>query len=376
MLPSAQPPALSRSMRFIGSTGGVFSLGRNDAVQDWCLTLTLRQGVAILSMACWLGNARMIAAVAATVIAVSGAGRVATSDATPLPQYPYIFDIAVDPADSAQVLLATRSGIYRAGPDGAAVRISVSQYRFWRLVPHPSRANVFYATGLPASGKNRGLLVSQDSGRTWRHTAEDDKAPFQFRKFDVSKAEPQVIYALRHQIRVSRDEGKHWAITGSPPGRPYDIAASSLNADTIYVGTAIGLFISTDGGRSWKTAFPWLCGQPVTVVESGADGVVYAFSICGKLIRGDERTGEWVIVNEDFGGCIIQHLAVTPLNRNVLYGVERCNRTLTSTDGGRSWKVLGSAEPGLPSCPTNPYGDSAPLDEWIEWLHSKESPYF
>ena len=81
-----------------------------------------------------------------------------------------------------------------------------------------------------------------------------------------------------------------------------------------------------------------------------------AHSLCVGLIRGDERTGSWVVVNDRFGGCIVQHLAVDPGNSTQLYAVLGCHKVLVSADGGVTWRVLGSRERWVPSCVTYPFG--------------------
>lgn len=307
---------------------------------------------------------------AASLVVGPAAGETVEVRPVPLSEVPYILDIAVDRSDSAHVLLATSSGVYRATTDGTAVRVSISRNPFWNLVPHPLLGSVLYATGLPANGQNRGIIKSTDSGRTWRHTIGKDETVLRFHKIDISKVDPEIIYGLRDYVWVSRDGGTTWLRTGLPPGQPYDIAASSVDAAKVYVATADGLFVSTDAGRSWMNALPELCGQRVTMVETSADGVVYAFALCGSMARGDERTGEWVVVNDEFDGCIIQHIAIDPSNGGTLYAVERCNNVMTSTDGGRTWRVLGANAVGLPRCPTNPYGPSVPEDERAQWLKS------
>lgn len=282
------------------------------------------------------------------------------SQSVPVEQLPYILDIAVDQSDPSHLFLATRSGLYRAAPDGSAVRVSLSANVFWNLAPHPRLSNVLYALGIPESGRNLGIIVSRDSGRTWRQLGERDGKPFLFRRIEVSKADPSTIYGVGSDVRVSKDGGATWVRAGSTPDWPYDIAASSLDPDTVFVATFDGLHVSSDGGRSWRDASADLCRQPVTVVETSSDGVVYAFSTCDGLLKGSERTGEWVAVNSQFGGCVIQHLAIDPVNSDTIYAVVRCNRVLVSNDAGRTWRALGSQQTPAPRCVTDPIGSPAP----------------
>ncbi len=73
----------------------------------------------------------LIAAVLALTATLSALGSTPTSansplvpEPVPVDRLPYIFDIAVDRADSSYLLLATSGGLYRASMDGTAVLVS------------------------------------------------------------------------------------------------------------------------------------------------------------------------------------------------------------------------------------------------------------
>ncbi len=264
-------------------------------------------------------------------------------------QLPSILDIAVDRSDPSYFFLTTRSGLYRVASDGTAARVSVSRNVFWTLAPHPRLSNVLYARGIPESGENVGVIILRDSGRTWRQLSSEGERPPVFRSIDVSTADPDILYGLGHNLWVSRDGGGTWEKAGYAPDWPYyDVAASSLDPEILYVATFDGLHVSADGGRSWRQAFAGLCRQPVPVVETASHGVLYAFSTCDGLIKASEQTGEWVTVNNGFGGCIVQHLAIDPVNSDRIYAVFRCNKVLASNDSGWTWSALGSKQIMVP----------------------------
>lgn len=292
---------------------------------------------------------------------VAGSSTIARAATSPPPtpfnsqQLGLILDIAVDREDPSHLYVATRSGLYRLGLDGSARRKSVSRNVFWSIVSHPVRANILFARGILARGENLGIIVSQDSGETWSELARGSERPRFFRAFDVSKADPQTMYGLRYDVWVSRDGGRTGTVSGQAPDWPiYDVAASSLDPDTVYVASFDGLYVSTDAGRSWSDAVADQCNQPVTAVESGSDGIVYLFSTCQGLLKGNERSGEWSIVNQGFGGCVIQHLAIDPRNNERIYAVVRCNRILASDNGGRNWVAIGTDRMVVSDCVSDP----------------------
>src|SRR5215212_8071314 len=84
-----------------------------------------------------------------------------------LPRHTHIHGLAVDRQDPSKLLIATHHGLFRAGSDGKAERISEVQ-DFMGFNPHPSDPNTLYASGHPSSGGNLGFIASADQGKTWR----------------------------------------------------------------------------------------------------------------------------------------------------------------------------------------------------------------
>ena len=304
----------------------------------------------------------------AALNSVARADVTSKTDSIPLEGLDYIFDLAVDRADSRHLLLATGSGIFRSAPDGMANRVSRSRNGFWNLAAHPTESEVLLARGIPDDGQIPAIVVSRDSGRTWHRVAGSPAGSVLLRKIDISKALPETIYGVNSDLWVSRNGSESWVRIGSLPDRVIDIAASSLDADTVYAATLSGVMVSLDGGRSWREFSAGAYLGPVTVIESGWDGAVYVFSLSVGLLKTDERIGGWTVVNDNFGGCIIQHLAIDPVDKDRLYAVLQCNAIVASSDGGRTWGVFGSAEKALPACPVNPFGhlERDPLESELD----------
>ena len=275
-------------------------------------------------------------------------GAPVASEKAPIDRLPYIYDIAVDPSDTASLVLATRAGLYRAGPDGRAVLVSSQIAPMLNIVAHPSDVGVFYARG---SGVNRVMVRSRDSGRSWHLPQKRIFEPRQLRSFDISKVDPSVVYGANYRLWVSQNGGASWNQVGSAPlHRIVEIATSGLDVQSIYAATGSGLISSRDGGWSWHTAYAQIPRQPITAVATGSDGVVYAFGLRSGLIRGDERTGQWTVVDSRFSGCVIQHLTVAPRDSQRLYAVLRCHKVLASVDGGLTWRDLGAQRAWEPDC--------------------------
>lgn len=314
----------------------------------------------------WLLSGSMSLVVAALLWgAATSAGAQLTSSKGSSGALPYIFDIAVDRSDTGYVLLATSQGLYRVAQDGRAVLVSRRKNPIWSLAASPRDTWLLYARGISDEGRSTGIIVSRDSGRSWRSLDVPQRSPRYLRLIETSKADGSIIYAANFYFWTGRAAGTEWIRSALPSSRVIDLAASALAARRIYAATWRGVQSSEDGGRSWKAARPGVCSQPAIAVDTGSDGTIYAFSLCSGLLRGDERTGEWTVVNDGFGGCIVQHLAVDPEDSDRLYAVIGCSGIISSADGGRTWAALGSQETWTPECVTNPYGQPEP-EERVE----------
>ena len=311
----------------------------------------------------------LIAAVFALTATLSALGSAPTTadsplapEPVPVERLPYIFDIAVDRADSSYLLLATSAGLYRASMDGTAVLVSSQRNSIWSLALNPSDPSIIYAAGVSDEGQSVGIHISRDRGHTWHRLGNAGSELIYFRVIDVSAADPAVVYGVGYRLWASQDGGRSWKQTETSPSWVIDLAASSLDGRTVYAATGSGVLSSTDGGGSWRVPKGITCRQPVTAIDSGPDGVVYAFSLCAGLLRGDERTGKWVVTNAGFDGCIVQHLAVDPRNSAHVYAVLGGRKVLVSVDAGLTWRALGSQRAWEPDCVTNSTGYPEPND--------------
>lgn len=253
-------------------------------------------------------------------------------------QQTHIHGLAVDRLNPDHLLIATHHGLYRAGPDGEAERISVVQ-DLMGLTPHPSEPGALYASGHPAEGGNLGFVASTDNGATWEQISPGLGGIADFHQMTVSLADPKVIYGAYGRLQVSRDSGRTWEVAGPMPDGLVDLAASAGDADTLYAATEAGLLKSMDAGGTWTTA---LEGAPVSLVEVAPDGTLYAFVIGRGLVKSAEGQSGFTPVGSDWGDRTLLHLAVDPANPERLVAAMRYGDILTSTDGGESWAPFGN----------------------------------
>jgi photosystem II stability/assembly factor-like uncharacterized protein len=119
-----------------------------------------------------------------------------------------------------------------------------------------------------------------------------------------------------------------WSTNGPEGGEILSLAIDPSNPATVYAGTAIGLFKSTNGGASWSISFANGYIQKI-VVYAPNPNIVYA---------GGYKSTDGGLSWNPLGRDLNASFAVDPTNPNTLYaGVYE---TVTkSTDGGITWDV-------------------------------------
>ena len=255
-----------------------------------------------------------------------------------LAQHTHIHGIAVDRQEPSHLLIATHHGLFRASPDGTAERISEVQ-DFMGFNPHPSDPGTLFASGHPAEGGNLGFITSTDRGKTWTQVSPGVGGPVDFHQMTVSPADPNTIYGAYRGLQVSHDAGKTWEVVGPTPDRLIDLAASAKDVGTLYAATEGGLFLSTDGGKTWTAL---LEGAPVSLVEVMPDGGLYAFVLGRGLVKAGDPPVTLTDLSNAFVKDYLLHLAVDPTNPDRLFAATGSGQVVTSTDGGRTWTGFGS----------------------------------
>jgi photosystem II stability/assembly factor-like uncharacterized protein len=278
-------------------------------------------------------------------LAVDAFGQIPSAEAaetiavSELPRHTHVHGLAVDRQDPSKLLIATHHGLFRAGPDGKAERISEVQ-DFMGFKPHPSDPTKLFASGHPPRGGNLGFIASSDQGRTWSQISPGVNGPVDFHQMTVSPADPNTIYGAYGGLQVSRDAGKTWRLVGSTPDKLIALSASAKSADTLYAATEAGLLVSKDGGKTWSTL---LQGTPVSLVEVTPDGTLYAFVINRGLVRSAEEPVNFTDLGADFGGGFLLHLTADPTDPNRLFAATGRGRIVLSTDRGRTWTSFGAS---------------------------------
>lgn len=195
---------------------------------------------------------------------------------------------------SLKILAATNNGLYRSadpvkgwekmafGPGLDARTLSVST-----SAQNPQTIYVGTSTS--------GVLVSRDSGQTWREVEGIPKGV----PVNVIEQDPQrsayVYVGTSHTLFVSHDGGEKWTRRGGnlPYGSFTSILINPKNTDEIFVGSAYerpdgnGVFHSVDAGLTWKRVDPELPSRRVWALA-------FDTRDSGKLLIGSHSAGVYV----------------------------------------------------------------------------------
>ena len=170
----------------------------------------------------------------------------------------------VDPETQQPAILAgTNSGLYRTvDPSKGWVKLSYGSFdpRTSCISTNPQQPETILV-GTPAAG----VLLSQDAGKTWRQL---DGLPHDVPVNTVVQdpQRPDYIYVgTKQALFVSHDGGKSWKIRGGnlPYGDFTSILVNPRNGDEVFAGNAYqvsevggGVYRSTNAGLTWARIDP------------------------------------------------------------------------------------------------------------------------
>lgn len=251
---------------------------------------------------------------------------------------PIVGSLSVNPADST-LFMGTNTGLFRI-PEGASEpekvvgtletpdgggKVSES------LVVRFTGPDELLASGHPAEGEALppalGLIRSEDAGRTWTSVSELGTADFHA----IEPAGGDIVAALfqQSQVLVSGDEGKTWE-TRAAPMPLVNLEVDPDDPQRWIGGTERGIFISTDGGETWRQRDP----TPNVRFAWAESGELYRIDPGGPVKVSTDGGESW----EDRGSTGGEPQAMTVDEGGTIYVALIDGTVKVSDDGGESFK--------------------------------------
>lgn len=323
-------------------------------------------------------------------------------DGGQLPSDAVVNDIEVKPDDSSVILVATNKGVFRSDDGGNTWKPSnegLPNLFVQEIAFAPSRPNRVYLTLLTTAREgeawNGGVYRSDDGGKTWQDCTGNlpktvGKSLYEQANYNEIVVHPKnegIVYVGGRSwwhpgIYKTEDGGKSWELVSrpSPPDQNMDygwinfwgpavecLAISPAKPDRLAFGTSGHLFISDDGGKSWRQAYCLTYpdgrfrgrGLEVTCLNSilpdpvRRNRLYLCYADIGLLISEDGGLTFWRSYQgmKGEGNCFT--VAVDPKSPDTIWagtGQWAWNEgyICKSENGGKSWKVVGEERTGLP----------------------------
>jgi len=156
------------------------------------------------------------------------------------------------PCALSPVAQQTRSGA--AIPGGGALLATADSDRLFAACA-PAGAGATGATASPAPERAMGIVTSTDGGRTWSQSAAATAITGTARSAAAAPGAGTLLVAASTGLYVSSDGGTTWrlALPGPPGGFDYAGMTGVLQGFAIPAAhSAEGILFTTDGGQSWR----------------------------------------------------------------------------------------------------------------------------
>lgn len=195
-----------------------------------------------------------------------------------------------------------------------------------------------------------GAALSTNHGLTWKKVAASSK-----RVGDVQHYQGLVYMAATEGVFVSSDGGKSWLLKskGLSGTEFYQLGFSGSK---VYVASNEGLFVSNNQGGSWwnltSTTTQKMAAGPLNVHSFAIDqSTVYAAIRQSGVYKSENNGGEWLSLNQELSGEDIH--AIATFKDTVIVG-DALGDLYFSIDKGKQFAYFGHSDTVIQTLQYNP----------------------
>ena len=196
-------------------------------------------------------------------------------------------------------------------------------------------------TTVIASQADGSFLVSTNGGDSWAATGAGEPELVTAIAFGANTGQVFALDDARNGVFRSADGGNTWAFSGAGlpasagEGDREHLAVSASDSGVVYVGTAAGVYKSTDGGVNFASAQGGLAAMQVVALAADPRdaNVVYAAFDDGVTYRSSDGGASWAAAGFVTG---VRAIALDPADPDRML-VATTTGVHGSVDGGGSW---------------------------------------
>lgn len=263
-----------------------------------------------------------------------------------------IYKIVRNPQKKNIIYIATeKRGILKSEDSGKTwkeVNAGLKDLSIYTVVVDPVNPNIIYA-----GTKSKGIFKSEDGGKTWKEININIKSISsgiypQIRNIVIDPIRIKRIYlGTQIGLYISEDSGNSWKeVKGLPSAEIRYIALNPNNPNIVYVALPQIIYYSEDSGTTWKTlSIPKDKGEIKCININPYDPRIIYVLIGGKIIRSRDQGINWEYVELDKS---VKSIEINPIDPTVLYAVTEEGDIYITRDEGENWEQYGYEvrEPG------------------------------
>jgi hypothetical protein len=252
-------------------------------------------------------------------------------------------------ADGSELVIPSHHGlaVYR---DGRWSKAPGPQHDYMGFV---ATSRGYYSSGHPAPGSGLvnpfGLMRSDDNAKTWTKLGLEGQSDFHIMAASF-RADAVYVYNVAPNARMNRpglystlNDGLDWrrADASGLSGDILSLAVHPTDPNTVAAGTAIGLFVSHDGGAHFSRQLANVQVPGLMFDHDGATLWASTFDAAAHLLRIDWKRGQKTeSALPPLGQDAVAYMAQNPRDAQQLAIATFARSVFLSRDRGMTWKQI------------------------------------